>query len=151
MKCVPSLKLAMALGIVRRWGVPVALKLILGLLPICQIIFVTINLWGFQMKHNSNVCLLKCDRGYKAEGDAFIECDDIDEEDDKDAQRWVPDPEKSVCVVDKSGDDYADISVCSPPEKLPLGDWKLSSDSSSALLTCPRGFVTPGEASSVHT
>merc|ERR1719234_512392 len=30
-------------------------------------------------------------------------------------------------------------------KKLPLGDWKLSSDSSSALLTCPHGFVTPEE------
>ena len=99
------------------------------------------------MKHD-NVCHLKCDKGYQAQGEAFIECDDIGEKGDKDVQRWKPDPEKTGCVADKSGDDYADTSICSPPEKLPLGDWKLSSDSSSALLTCPHGFITPGEVSS---
>ena len=103
------------------------------------------------MKHGKtmHVCHLKCDKGYKAEGEAFIECDDIEKEDDEEVQHWIPDPEKSRCVADKSGDDYADINVCPPPEKLPLGDWKLSSDSSSALLTCPDGFVTPGEVSSI--
>ena len=99
-------------------------------------------------KENTNVCHLECDKGYKAEGEAFIECDDVDKEDDEDVQRWLPDPEKSGCVPD-NGDDYADLSICSPPKKLPLGDWKLSSDSSSALLTCPHGFVTPGEVRSM--
>ena len=97
---------------------------------------------------DASVCHLKCDKGYKREGEAFIECETIENENDEDAQRWVPDPKKSGCVADKSGDDYADISVCAPPEKLPLGDWKLSSDSSSAVLTCPPGFVTPGEVNS---
>ena len=97
-----------------------------------------------QTKHgNTNVCNLKCDKGYKVEGESFIECDDI-ESDDEDVQRWIPDPKKSHCVIDR-GSDYNDFSICSPPKKLPLGDWKMSSDSSSALLTCPTGFVTPGE------
>ena len=97
-----------------------------------------------QTKHgNTNVCNLKCDKGYKVEGESFIECDDI-ESDDEDVQRWIPDPKKSHCVIDV-GSDYNDFSICSPPKKLPLGDWKMSSDSSSALLTCPNGFVTPGE------
>ena len=97
---------------------------------------------------DTNICHLNCDKGYKAEGEAFIECGFSDKKYDEDVQRWLPDPEKSGCVPEV-GADYADFSVCSPPKKLPLGDWKLSSDSSSALLTCPHGFVTPEEVSSI--
>ena len=89
------------------------------------------------------MCHLKCDKGYEAvtprDEKAFIEC--VDGED------WSPDPKKSSCVAEETGDeaDYADEAVCEAPEKLPLGVWELSSDSSSALLKCPQGFATPRE------